>query len=201
MTPTESAEYFSRRVRRFERTAVKLERAFDAGSLTRTDLEALYEGLFIGAVVEFEAFLELLFKNIMLRRTVYPGRRVVPRIDVRSSVVLEDVLHEGKRYLDWFPYAETEKRAASYLRGGRPFCTLSNTHKDSIQRWLWIRNAVAHSGEHARAVFERNVIGATPLSPRERTPAGFLRSEIRRGVTRFQHILAEMRGVVLTLCT
>jgi hypothetical protein len=152
-------------------------------------------------VVEFETFLEFLFSNIMLGKTVYPAGRVVPRIDVRSPLVLVDVLHEGKRYIDWFPYSETERRANSYLRGGRPFTQLSATQKHSVETWLWIRNAVAHSGKHAQSVFEQNVVGSTPLPPRERTPAGFLRSEIRKGVTRFEHTLDEMRGVVISLCS
>jgi hypothetical protein len=199
-SPAENAERFKKRVRRFELTAERLERTFDSGSLTRRDLEALYEGLFLGAVVELETFLELLFTSIMLGRISYGGGRVVPRVEVRSSAVLADILHEGKRYIDWFPYSETETRAKSYLRGGRPFTLLTLSQKDSLQRWLWIRNAIAHSGKHAQDVFERNVIGPTPLPPRERTPAGFLRSEIRKGVSRFEHNLDEMKSVAVTLC-
>ena len=158
------------------------------------------EGLFIGAIVEFESFLELLFMGVVLRKTLYPGGTVTPRIDVRSQGVLEEVLLDGRRYVDWFPYSLTETRAKSYLRGGRPFSSLSISQKQSLERWLWIRNAVAHSGRHAQQVFEKNVIGTTPLPPRERTPAGFLRSEIRSGVTRFEHTLDEMRGIAATLC-
>jgi hypothetical protein len=200
-SPGAAAKAFDRRLDRFERTASKLERALDKGTLTRRDLEALYEGLFIGAIVEFESFLELLFMGVVLRKTLYPGGKVTPRIDVRSQGVLEEVLLDGRRYVDWFPYALTETRAQSYLRGGRPFSLLSSSQKQSLERWLWIRNAVAHSGRHARQVFERKVIGTTPLPPRERTPAGFLRSEIRSGVTRFEHTLDEMRGIAATLCT
>ena len=200
MQASEAAAALDRRLTRLQRTARKVERSFDDGSLTRTDLEALYEGLFIGAVVAFERFIESLFTGIVLNRVVYAGGRIVPRIDVRSAGVLEPLLNAGRSYADWLPYHETEKKANVYLRGGRPFTDVGATEKQRMDRWLWTRNAIAHASKHSVRVFTDNVIAGTPLPPRERTPAGFLRSELRPGVTRFENALDEMRGVAATLC-
>ena len=196
----DAADALDRRLRRLERTARKIERAFDDGSLTRTDLEALYEGLFIGAIVEFERFVSDLFTGILLRKVAYSGRRVTPRVELRSGVILTPLLNAGRQYVDWLPYHETERRAKTYLRGGRPFTEVAASEKKGMERWLWTRNAIAHASQHSDRVFQANVIAGTPLPPRERTPAGFLRSEIRIGVTRFENILDEMRGVAATLC-
>lgn len=198
---SEVADAFDRRLRRLERTAKKVERAFDGESLTRSDLEALYEGLFINAVVEFERFIERLFLGIVLSNvSCGASARVAPRVDVRSLSVLVPLVNAGRSYADWLPYHETEKRARTYLRGGRPFTDLAASDKQRIEHWLWTRNVIAHGSQHASRIFREQIIAMTPLPPRERTPAGFLRSEIRPGVTRFQNVLDEMRGVAASLC-
>ena len=69
-----------------------------------------------------------------------------------------------------------------------------------MERWQWTRNAIAHASQHSTKVFNEHVIAGTPLPPRERTPADFLRSEVRTGVTPFENVLDEMRGVAATLC-
>jgi len=200
MPSSEAGERLGARLRRFERTATKLEREFRKGAFTRTDLEALYEGLFVAAIVEFEKFLERLFMDAVLGKSSYPPSRVATRLDVRSSQVLDSLIRGTRRYVDWLPYSDTEHRAKLYLRGGRPFTDLDSSERNTIDRWLWLRNAIAHASKHSQDVFADHVIAGIPLPPRERTPAGFLRSQIRPDVTRFANILAEMRAVAAKLC-
>jgi hypothetical protein len=123
-------------------------------------------------MVEFELFLEQLFMNVMLGKMTYPASRVSTRIDVRSAQVLDPLIRGSRPHADWFPYHETEQRAKRYLRGGRPFTEVDASDKDAIEKWLWIRNAIAHSSRHSCEVFKRRLIGGLPLPPRERTPQG-----------------------------
>ena len=73
------------------------------------------------------------------------------------------------------PYHHTEKRAAAFFRGGRPFSRLDKKDKKTLERILKIRNAVAHQSRAARSEFDK-IIASVPLLPAERTPPGFLRS-------------------------
>jgi hypothetical protein len=51
-------------------------------------------------------------------------------------------------------------------------------------------------------MFEQEVIGALTLMPRERTPAGFLRSIFRTAPveTQYENLVGEMAIVALKLC-
>jgi len=117
-----------------------------------------------------ELFLGLLTGGIVA------GPRIHPRVTFRSAAIARDVMLGGKAYADWLPYHHTEKRANAFFRGGLPFCSLEKSEVKSLERILTIRHAVAHQSNAARKKFEVEVIGATPLLPVERTPAGFLRS-------------------------
>src|SRR4051812_10605247 len=110
MASSEAADQLARRLRRYERTAARLDKQLRSGALTRSDVEALYEGLFIAAFVEFEKFLERVFHEIMLGKASFPSSRVVPRLDVRSPQVLDPLMRGTRRYVDWMPYNETEQR-------------------------------------------------------------------------------------------
>ena len=72
-----------------------------------------------------------------------------------------------------------EQRARAFFRGGIPFTTLDKGYKKHLEILLYIRNAIAHRSSYAKGKFEQEVIGSLPLTPRERTPAGFLRSRFR----------------------
>jgi hypothetical protein len=63
-----------------------------------------------------------------------------------------------------------------------------------IERCLIIRNAIAHRSRHSHDRFQQEVLGSTPLPPRERTPAGYLRSSFRSGPrqTRYENLTAEL---------
>ena len=180
-----------------EMTRKKIERLCSQGCLVRRDVERVYEGLYLDAITSLEATIEDLFIRIITGRSLPTD--VVVRVLFNSSQVARDVVLGGeRRYLDWFPYNRTEKRAKAFLRGGRPFTQLSAAEKKVLEEMLIIRNAIAHKSPHARKRFQAFVTNF-PLISRERTPAGFLRSKISMTTTRFQFYAFEMVRIIQLL--
>lgn len=195
---TPSREFIGH-MRTLEWTRTKLERLYNQGLLVRRDVERVYEGLYLDAITSFEASIETLFIRILTERITLRG--VVAKVSFRSSRVAREVLlGGGRKYLDWFPYEWTEKRARAYFRGGRPFTNLTRADKTTINEMLLIRNAIAHKSPHANARFQQLVAGY-PLLGREKTPAGFLRSRIDPTTTRYQFYITEMARIIITLCS
>jgi hypothetical protein len=141
----------------------------------------MYEGLFSGVFTAFEGFLEDLFVGLLIAGGRLEGSAAIPRVTVRShSVARELVFRPGRNYADWLPYQRTEERAEVFFRGGRPFTSLladpaTKSVRDVLDRGAIIRNVIAHKSQHSLIRFEREVLRNTPLGPRERTAAGFLR--------------------------
>jgi hypothetical protein len=171
----------------------------------------MYEGLFVSVFTAFESFVEELFVGLL----VAGGRKetgvVVPRVTVRSySVARQLVFGLGRRYADWLPYDQTEQRAVLFFRGGRPFANLRKdaadpsvgSVRDVLDRGVVIRNAIAHKSEHSLARFERDVLRGTPLGPRERTAAGFLRGVLAATPpeTRFQSYASAVLRAAQLIC-
>jgi hypothetical protein len=69
-----------------------------------------------------------------------------------------------------------------------PSCETIDADVDILKQIMRIRNAIAHSGDHAYREFLDKVIGNKHLLPGEKTPAGFLRSQLSAAppVRRFQ---------------
>src|SRR5262249_37025998 len=125
-----------------------------------------------------------------------------------SRGALRDILLQGAKYLDWLPFHHTEKRVELYIakRGqsgncGRPFVELTDGDKSQLKTIVTIRNAIAHSSPHAANEFARTVIGSQPLLPREKTPAGYLRSQVAGSPiqTRFEAYIGTLGGIAETL--
>ncbi|WP_457654152.1 hypothetical protein [Rhodocaloribacter sp.] len=178
-------------------TRKKIEKLYSRGLLVRRDVERVYEGLYLDAITSLEATIEDLFIRIITGRSL--PTEVVVRVSFNSSQVARDVMLGGeRRYLDWFPYDRTEKRAKAFLRGGRPFTQLSTTDKKVLKEMLIIRNAIAHKSHHSRKKFKDFVVNF-PLISRERTPAGFLHSRIDPTTTRYQYYASEMIRIIQLL--
>lgn len=188
---------FSGHLRTLEITRKKIDRLYSQGLLVRRDVERVYEGLYLDAITSLEASIEDLFIRIVTGQSLPTG--VVVRVSFNSSQVARDVMLGGeRRYLDWFPYNRTEKRAKAFLRGGRPFTQLSTADKNVLEEMLTIRNAIAHKSPHSRKRFE-DFVANFPLISRERTPAGFLRSKINVATARYQYYASEMIRIIQLL--
>ena len=183
-----------------EWTRFKMETLLTRGVIVRRDIERVYEGLYLDAITSLENLIEGLFLGLLTGRIVHSSSAVVPRVTFRSDRVARDVVFGGRNYVDWFPYGKTEQRAKAFFRSGIPFTTLDKA--DKIQNLLYIRNAIAHRSSYAERKFEQEVIGSLPLTLRERTPAGFLRSRFRITPvqTRYENLIADIVSIALELC-
>jgi hypothetical protein len=191
------ADKLGRRFRILESTRRRVETLARRGALSQQAALRMYESLYLSAHVSFESFLEDLFLGLLVSgKGVESGRKdVFPRVELRSYRIARDLITgPGKRYVDWIPFDRTIDLAQLFFRGGRPFSDLSAIHKETLSKSHIIRNAIAHRSHHSIRQFERKVIGATPLPPGERTPAGYLRGTFRVAPvqTRFSSMLAQM---------
>jgi len=166
----------------------------------RRDVDLLYEGLFLRTVVEFEDFLETRFFEIVSGRIGGGRARMGARISTTSALALREIVLGGDDYVKWLPYSETEDRANRFLKGGRPFSLLGDDDKSKIAQITFIRHAIAHSSEFARGQFLRKVVGSTNLLPKEKSPAGFLRSVARApNITRYQVYSSALGSISMKL--
>ncbi|MFH2203123.1 MAG: hypothetical protein ABIJ96_08425 [Elusimicrobiota bacterium] len=184
-----------------DKTRLKVEALLAQRQIGVRDVEALYAGLFVTSVAMFEAFLEDLFFGLLVGGLGHP--EASPRTEFRSYAVAREFVYAGKNYLDWLPYDRTASRAKIFFTGGRPFTSLPDESKSILHKSAIIRNALAHKSRYSRRKFDRDVIGSTPLSPRESTPTGFLRSQTRISPPgcRFEVLLFELANAGIFLCT
>ncbi len=171
--------------------------------IRQRDLDSVYEALFLRGITSFEVLLDELFFDILLKRKRYPAARNVKlRMTTTSPDALNEIVLQGHRkYLNWLPFRETKDRAKLYLEEGRPFTELDGGDENVISTVATIRNAVAHKSAYALGEFRRTVIGQQNLLRSERTPAGFLRSQIQANPkrVRFQTYIGEMARIAAKL--
>jgi hypothetical protein len=192
---------FNSRQKGIEITRKRVERLFRSGNINRRDMEMVYEAIFIRSVIAFENFCEKLFFGILEGTAKHKNKAVCPLIKSKSKKALRKIILAKKSYVNWIPYSETEARANLYLDGGLPFTTLDANQKKIIATIIYIRNAIAHRSKHAMKVFKKEVVKNYPtLLPIERSPAGFLRSNVAGGITRFQDYIENLTRFSDQLC-
>ena len=193
---------FQQSLKNLDYTRKRMEALFQAGEITKRDLNSVYEALFLRAVTRFESFLEELFLAILERRVKYKKqRRVALKMKPKSRQALMEIVFQGDRYLDWLPFQRTADRASLYLFGGRPFTDLEQPEKDIIHKIITIRHAIAHHSKHATKQFQLKVIQSLPLLKGEKTPAGFLRSQVQPAINRFEVYISELVRIAADLCS
>lgn len=188
---------FESRIARLERIRQRVEKLVLDGRMERHDVEVMYESLFLRSITYFESLLENLFCRILLGKVSYPRARASKRVEFPSASSLYNVVWGSEKYLEWLPYEKTRKRAEKFLSGGRPFSELAGGELSKLKGHYVTRNAIAHSSDHARNEFKKVVIGNQHLPPRERSPAGYLRSVFRLAprTTRFEQAMDDLRGL------
>ncbi len=188
---------FNRQLASLELTRRRAERLVISGHLPRRDVERVYEGLFLSAITRFEVFVEELFLGLLAGKIAPDSCNAVLRAQFGSAQAARDIVMRGRKYVDWLPYDRTEEIAIAFFEGGRPFTNLGAADKANLRLWLILRHAIAHKSKHAQEQLRKHVIGATPLAPRESTPAGYLRSQYRIAPprTRFETFLDDIRAV------
>lgn len=172
--------------------------------IVHRDIEQVYEGLFISSITSLENWIENLFIGLMLGRIKHHSSSVIPRVSFKSDRIARDIIFGGRSYIDWFPYQiHAEKRAKAFFRNGFPFTSLDKADLKIFHILFIIRNAIAHKSAHSLSLFENEVIGAIPLTPQERKPAGYLRGifRIMPSQTRYENLITEMVAIAKKLCS
>ena len=101
-----------------EFTRKKMERLFDKKLIVRRDIEIIYTGLFIDSLTYFESFIEELFINLLINDSIHPSGAVKAKHKFNTTKICREIIYAGKRYVDWFPYEFTIKRAEIFLKNG-----------------------------------------------------------------------------------
>ena len=159
-----------------EKTRKKSEQLFSKKIIVRRDIEIIYAGLFLDVVTSFEGFIEDLFLKLLVDDSIHPSRSVKAKFNFNNITNSRTVVCSGKNYINWFPYDLTIKRAKIFFKSGKPFTNLELNDKKRLEEILYIRNALAHRSNYSIKVFKRNVISGLPLTSKETTVTGFLRS-------------------------
>jgi hypothetical protein len=178
-----------------------MEGLYVRGVVSRSDIENMYEAMYLSAFTKFEVLIEDLFVGLLTKK-IRPVSGVLPHVAVKSPPIARKIVFGGKSYVDWFPFDKTEKLAKVFFNRGRPFTRLDKNDKQSVQILVFVRNAIAHKSRHAIRIFREEVLGDLNLLPRERTPSGFLRSQFRTmpSQTRFEFYMAEMANLASKIC-
>ena len=198
------AEALSTRFRTLDATRRQIERLSPKQLISNRAAEQMYEALYISAFASLEIFLEELFIGLLVEDSGLRSSQtdVIPRVRIKSHRVAREIIIGASRdYTDWLPYNRTAARADLFFRGGRPFSLLSDGDRSQLKACAVVRNAIAHRSRFSLREFEKKVIGSTPLPPRERRPAGYLRGQGSAAPprTRFESLLGTMLRVARTL--
>src|SRR5947199_4623387 len=173
--PHRVRQKFLRRIQHLEFTRARMEQLHTRDIIVQRDIDSVYEALFLRAVVSFEAFLEDLFFAILSGRAKYARGRIRLRMKASNAEALRDILLQGDKYMEWLPFPRTEERARLYLHDGQPFTAIDDGAKSTLKTITTIRNAIAHSSDHAIDQFNKLVVGNQALLPSEKRPSGYLR--------------------------
>lgn len=196
-------------------TRKKMELLYTKKMIVRRDIEQVYTGLFLDTCTSFEMFIEALFLDLLVENKLdVKSSYVSPKVFFKSRKIAQEIVFGTQKYLDWFPYHLTEKRAEAFFRKGRPFTSINRDadkkqadiknkqDKRTIEHVFIIRNAIAHNSDYSIKRFENELINNVTLPPREHTPSGFLRGKFRASPpqTRFEYFTLEISSIATKLC-
>lgn len=199
-----------------EKTRKKSEVLLRKGTLTNRDVNVIYSGLYLEAVVSFERFIEDLFTDLLSEKVNHPSKKVKPKTFFKSTQIARNVLLGERLYLDWLPYKKfTVKRAKRFFKKGLPFtgldsCFDTNT-QPSIDKKIEtitekisiIRNVLAHKSAHSLKGFKNKIISSSSaLHSREKNPIGYLRglhSSHPTPTTRYEQIINDIKYISVLL--
>lgn len=192
---------FRTRLHSLEFTRKKLDILFSSGSITRRDIEQVYQGLFLESVAAFESFIEELFLSLLTKKVPPRSNKTVPKVIFTSRSTAIPIVFSGKFY-DWLPYLRTSERAEHFFKNGHPFSVLTPSDLSKTEEFRLIRNVIAHKSNYAKKQFEDKVIGSTLLSPRERKVGAYLVGHFRSSPpqTRYENLIIDMMLIFEKIC-
>lgn len=195
-------EQFHKKVQKLERMRKKQENLFSKGLILRRDIEEIYGAIFLNTMATFESLIEDLFVGLLTGQIKPKRSNIKPRIQIKSPLIARDVILQDRPFLKWLPYENTKKIARTFFTDGRPFTLLAKSEENHIDKCLTIRNVIAHHSRHAVGKFQREVLGDLSLTPREKSPKGFLRAELSASppATYYQQLVSELLKIESELC-
>lgn len=199
MHPNDHIDTFLRNVRTTRRLLSRQLDFFNAGSLPRRELEAVYELAFLKIFISFESQLVELLKTNLMMATDARGRK-------RSYFPVADRAKAGKlllgsqRYFQLLPVEQMEKIAKIYLKNGGPFLSLTTHQKNAIHKAYAIRNHIAHRSADSKSSFERKVLNGVRLPRNSTSPGYYLRTSMTVHATYFDYHVSEIGSCLNTLC-
>lgn len=194
---------FKRKLNNLDKTRRKQEILYTRNQIVRKDIEQVYSALFLSAWGYFEAFIEELFIGLLVGKIHHSKKSTVnSRVNVKSEKIARDLIYAGKKYVNWFPYENSEYISKIFFTGGRPFTSLEKKDKQLLQNCLIIRNALAHQSRHSTFQFNERILKELSLYPREKKPQSFLRSQFSASPdkNRYEHYIDEIIGIATKLC-
>jgi hypothetical protein len=193
---------YHRQLINLDYTRGRMESLYAQHRVSLRDVSAVYESLFLRAVVGFEEFCEELFFEILDGKTRYATSKVIIKFTAVSSAASREIVLHRQKYLTWLPFSSTEERVGLYFvrRGpdetaGRPFMEVQSLDKKTLEKIVLIRNVIAHRSAHAIRMFEQSVLADTALLAGEKTPAGFLRSQSTPSKKRFEDYIETLASI------
>lgn len=192
---------FQRQVQKLNTRRKRLEHLFEAGQITREDIEYFYAASLVSAVNALEGLIEKLFTGF-LTRAVRPahGQRILVNVD--SETIARDLLRSDDAYAAWLPLSKTITRGNRLFRNGGPFENLNQDDARAKHPHV-IRNAIAHESHYALDKFRTTITDNVPVRPREKArPGAFLRTVIRRGPdqTRLEYYWFQLSSLAHDIC-
>jgi len=202
---SELSNEFRLHLQQLESVRDTMETLFVGEQLTEDEIEHVYSGLFLEAFTAFESLIEQLFISLLIGDFQSSESDVVMKATFNNYGIAQDIIFGGRNYVEWIPYESTLSRANAFFYDGYPFSRLKEddslkVYKSSIKRFAAIRNAIAHKSKYAQKTFENKVSGSSPLSPRQRKPAGYLRSTVNRTQIQYEVIVLELNMIAYHLC-
>lgn len=186
-----------------ESTRSNMENLLAGGTVTVSDIEQVYAGLFMEVITSFEHLIESLFVGLLSGRFDPYVAGVVPLVVFNDKTLVVPLIQGRNRFTSWMPYDDTEQRAKLFFAKGVPFTKLKDREKRTLSNCHLIRNAIAHKSAHARDRFTNQVLTGQSLIPSERTPTGYLRSIFRVSPAqrRYQDLVNTMASIATRLCS
>lgn len=200
MTTGELLRQYEFRLREIRRTVTNIERAYAAGSLVRRDLDKVYKGLLLEAVVGLERCLEEVLVGLVCGAVTHP-RPAIPVQVFRNRQAASQIVNRG-RYEDFLPIDRLERLSKVYFRSGaNPMLGCPAAVKQEVDKALCVRNYIAHQSKFSERKWRDEVVQPTILPPRNRDLLGYFRFGHSATVTKFEYHCGELLKCAGYFCT
>lgn len=174
-------------MRRLERCCSRLDALARTSAIPQLDAELVYESTFLAAMGNFEGLLAALLEEFVCGPR---GRaKCFPIVTPKTRRAFQNLVLQGRDYVDYLPFKRMQALAAFYLNDGAPFNVVSTSDVGLLADCGRVRNAIAHKTSHAMHVFRTKVNAVGSLPAHRRNPGTFLRHAYRAAPTQTYHEL------------